>query len=120
MGIQTILETKVKEAVSSIFKVDLPNVEFQPTRKDFEGDVTVVVFPMLRFVKGNPVRIGEQIGTYLEKEVDAVTGFNVIKGFLNIVIGDSFYLNFFNGIKDVSEAMNLQTISSTTPIPMRL
>ncbi len=103
MGIQTILETKIKEAVSSIFNVDLPTVEFQPTRKDFEGDVTVVVFPMLRFVKGNPVQIGEQIGAYLEKEVDAVTGFNVIKGFLNIVITDSFYLDFFNGIKEVSD-----------------
>ena len=103
MAIQTILETKVKEAVSTIFKVDLPTVEFQPTRKDFEGDVTVVVFPMLRFVKGNPVQIGEQIGAYLEKEVDAVTGFNVIKGFLNIVIADSFYLDFFNGIKEVPD-----------------
>jgi len=100
---QTILETKVKEAVSSIFHVDLPIVEFQPTRKDFEGDVTVVVFPMLRFVKGNPVQIGEQIGAFLEKEVDAVTGFNVIKGFLNIVIGDNFYLDFFNGINDVPD-----------------
>jgi len=103
MGMQTILETKVKEAVSSIFHVDLPIVEFQPTRKDFEGDVTVVVFPMLRFVKGNPVQIGEQIGAFLEKEVDAVTGFNVIKGFLNIVIGDNFYLDFFNGINDVPD-----------------
>ena len=102
MAIQTILETKVKEAVSTIFEVDLPTVEFQPTRKDFEGDVTVVVFPMLRFVKGNPVKIGEQIGAYLEREVDTVTGFNVIKGFLNIVIADSFYLDFFNGIKEVS------------------
>ncbi len=100
MGIQAILETKVKEAVAAIFEKELPSVEFQPTRKDFEGDVTVVVFPMLRLVKGNPVQIGEQIGAYLEKEVAEVTGFNVIKGFLNIVIGDAFYLDFFNGIKN--------------------
>ncbi|MUH35702.1 arginine--tRNA ligase [Zobellia amurskyensis] len=102
MGIQAILETKVKEAVAAIFEKELPSVEFQPTRKDFEGDVTVVVFPMLRLVKGNPVQIGEQIGAYLEKEVAEVTGFNVIKGFLNIVIGDAFYLDFFNGIKNNS------------------
>ena len=100
MGIQAILEAKVKEAVEAIFKIELPSVEFQPTRKDFEGDVTVVVFPMLRFVKGNPVQIGEQIGAYLEKEVAEVTGFNVVKGFLNIVIGDAFYLDFFNDIKN--------------------
>ncbi|CAM3517610.1 arginine--tRNA ligase [Zobellia roscoffensis] len=100
MSIQAILETKVKEAVAAIFEIDLPSVEFQPTRKDFEGDVTIVVFPMLRFVKGNPVQIGEKIGAYLEKEVAEVTGFNVIKGFLNLVVGDAFYLDFFNGIKD--------------------
>ncbi len=99
MNIQNVLEAKVKEAISSMFSVELPAVEFQPTRKDFEGDVTVVVFPMLRFVKGNPVQIGEQIGAFLKEQVDEVSGFNVIKGFLNLVINDAFYLDFFNGIK---------------------
>lgn len=103
MGIQAVLGTKVKEAVSTIFEVDLPEVEFQPTRKDFEGDITVVVFPMLRHVKGNPAQIGEQIGAYLEKEVDAVTAFNVIKGFLNLVLGDAFYLESFKQIMDDAE-----------------
>ena len=100
MNIQNVLETKVKEAISSIFSVELPAVEFQPTRKDFEGDITIVVFPMLRFVKGNPVQIGEQIGTYLKEQVDEVSGFNVVKGFLNLIINDAFYLDFFNGIND--------------------
>ncbi|PKA97322.1 arginyl-tRNA synthetase [Flavobacteriaceae bacterium MAR_2009_75] len=101
MGLETILEAKVKEAATELFSIELPQVEFQPTRKDFEGDITIVVFPMLRFIKGNPVLIGEQIGAYLEKEVEAVSGFNVIKGFLNIAIGDAFYFNFFQEIKDV-------------------
>ncbi|MBC7000550.1 arginine--tRNA ligase [Cytophaga sp. FL35] len=99
MGIESILEVKVKEAVAQLFKVELPQVEFQPTRKDFEGDVTVVVFPMLRYVKGNPAKIGEEIGQFLTANVPAVTGFNVIKGFLNLVISDGFYLDFFNSIK---------------------
>lgn len=99
MGIESILEVKVKEAVAQLFEVALPQVEFQPTRKDFEGDVTVVVFPMLRYVKGNPAKIGEEIGQFLTANVPAVTGFNVIKGFLNLVIGDAFYLDFFNSIK---------------------
>ena len=103
MGIETILEAKVKKAATELFSVELPQVEFQPTRKDFEGDITIVVFPMLRFIKGNPVQIGEQIGAYLEKEVEAVSGFNVIKGFLNIVIDDAFYVNFFKEIKDVAD-----------------
>lgn len=99
MNIQHVLTTTVKKAASSIFNVDLPSVEFQPTRKDFEGDVTVVIFPMLRFVKGNPVEIGTKIGEYLQENVDEVAKFNVVKGFLNVVINNDFYLNFFNSIQ---------------------
>ncbi len=98
MELHKVLEQKVQEAVKSIFNVDLPTVEFQPTRKDFEGDITVVVFPMLRVVKGNPVQIGNQIGEYLVEHVSEVSKFNVVKGFLNLVIADSYYLDFFNAI----------------------
>lgn len=100
MKIQDALEKKVKEAISHTYDVNLPVVEFQPTRKDFEGDITVVVFPILRYVKGNPVQIGQQVGTFLEKELEMVTSFNVVKGFLNLVISDAYYLNFFNEILD--------------------
>jgi arginyl-tRNA synthetase len=98
MQLQSILEEKVKEAVKSIFEADLPAVEFQPTRKDFEGDVTVVVFPMLRVVKGNPIEIGTKIGEYLQENIAEITKFNVVKGFLNLVVSDTFYLDFFNSI----------------------
>jgi arginyl-tRNA synthetase len=100
MNIQEVIQTKVIEAVASIYATSLPTVEFQPTRKDFEGDITLVVFPMLRYLKGNPEQIGIQIGSYLERELNEVQGFNVIKGFLNLVISDSYYTNFFNSIKD--------------------
>ena len=102
MSIQILLETKVKEGVRSLFDTELPSVEFQPTRKDFEGDITVVVFPMLRVVKGNPVQIGEQLGAFLKSEVDSISSYNVVKGFLNLVVSDSFYIDFFNGIKNES------------------
>ena len=100
MNIQEVIQTKVIEAVASIYNITLPAVEFQPTRKDFEGDITLVVFPMLRYIKGNPEQIGIQIGTYLERELNEVQGFNVIKGFLNLVISDSYYSIFFDSIKD--------------------
>ena len=102
MNIQKVLTSKVKQAVVTLFNTELPTVEFQPTRKDFEGDITVVVFPMLRFVKGNPEQIGKQVGQYLQEHVEEVSGFNVVKGFLNIVIKDSYYLDFFNAIKDAT------------------
>ena len=98
MQLHTVLEQAVKKAVTTIYSEELPTVEFQPTRKDFEGDVTVVVFPMLRVVKGNPVQIGTQIGEYLVKNVAEVSKFNVVKGFLNLVVADEFYLNFFDSI----------------------
>lgn len=100
MSLQKDLTQKVIQAVKELYQVDLPTVEFQPTRKDFEGDLTVVVFPMLRYVKGNPVQIGTQIGEYLKENMDEVAKCNVVQGFLNIVIEDSYYLNFFNRIKD--------------------
>lgn len=103
MNMQEVLTQKVKAAVAAIFEVVLPEVEFQPTRKDFEGDITVVIFPMLRHVKGNPEQIGNQIGAFLEKEVAAVSGFNTVKGFLNIVINDAHYIDFFNTIKDQAD-----------------
>ncbi|WP_010521668.1 arginine--tRNA ligase [Aquimarina agarivorans] len=96
MQIQHLLSQKVTQAVSDLFDKQLPTVEFQSTRKEFEGDITVVIFSMLRVVKGNPVEIGSQIGAYLQENVAEVTAYNVVKGFLNLVISDSYYLNFFN------------------------
>lgn len=129
MNIRDVLETQVKEAVSSLFSVDVPSVEFQPTRKDFEGDITVVVFPMLRLIKGNPVQIGQQIGAFLEERLDAVAGFNVVKGFLNITIDDSVYIDAFNSIRATtdfgyvtpsSDAVMVEYSSPNTNKPLHL
>ncbi|SFZ90985.1 arginyl-tRNA synthetase [Flaviramulus basaltis] len=100
MNLQDTLSNNVKQAVKSNYNVELETVEFQATRKEFAGDITVVIFPMLRFVKGNPVQIGETIGKYLVENVTEVDAFNVVKGFLNIEISDSYYLDFFNGVKN--------------------
>ena len=98
MNIQSLLTSKVKEGFLALYKTEIPTVEFQATRKEFEGDITVVVFPLLRYKKGNPVQIGEDLGNYLVENVDEITRFNVVKGFLNLVIDDSFYTNFFHQI----------------------
>ncbi|MCE2612897.1 arginine--tRNA ligase [Flavobacteriaceae bacterium D16] len=103
MDLNTLLTTHVKEAASVLKGVDLPTVELQPTRKDFTGDITLVVFPMLRFVKGNPEVIGREFGEYLKTHVEEVADFNVIKGFLNLVISDSYYLKTFNAVKEDSQ-----------------
>ena len=61
MTLQEKLEIQIKKAVSQLYQANLESVEFQATRKEFEGDITVVVFPMLRVVKGNPEQIGQSI-----------------------------------------------------------
>ncbi len=99
MSLQATLSQYIVQAVKAIFNAELETVEFQATRKEFAGDITVVVFPMLRVVKGNPVQIGEAIGEYLVEKVEDVKAFNVVKGFLNIVISDAYYIHFFNSVK---------------------
>ncbi len=100
MSLQHTLTAKIKDAVSTIYDAKLETVEFQATRKEFPGDITVVVFSMLRVVKGNPVQIGESIGNYLVENVNEVQDFNVVKGFLNLEISASYFVDFFNTIKD--------------------
>ena len=98
MNIQNRIESKVKEGFLSLYTTEIPTVEFQATRKEFEGDITVVVFPMLRYKKGNPVQIGEDLGKYIVQNVPEIVRYNVVKGFLNLVIEDAFYLDFFKTI----------------------
>jgi len=129
MTLQETLSLKTKEAISSIYNATLETVEFQATRKEFEGDITIVVFPMLRVVKGNPVQIGEAIGNYLVENVEAVVRFNVVKGFLNVVLSDAYFLDFFGNVPDWStfgtkpqgdEAMMVEYASPNTNKPLHL
>lgn len=129
MTIQQTLENRIIAAVEKLFGAKLESVELQPTRKDFEGDITAVIFPMLRVVKGNPVQIGEAIGQYLVENVPEIEKFNVIQGFLNLVLSDSYYLNFFNSVVDFSsfgkipqgkEALMVEYSSPNTNKPLHL
>ena len=99
MSLQNTLTLCVQQAVKNLYDVNLETVDFQPTRKEFPGDITLVVFSMLRVVKGNPLKIGEAIGAYLAKNVEEVKAFNVVKGFLNLEISQAYYINAFNTFK---------------------
>jgi len=100
MSLQQILTPSIQKAIQALFDVTIDKIEFQTTRKEFEGDITMVIFPLLKVTKSNPVELGNKIGNYLVENVSEVARFNVVSGFLNIVISDSYYVNFFNGIKD--------------------
>jgi len=111
MTLLQILTPSIEKAVQVLFDVTLDKVEFQSTRKEFEGDITMVIFPLLKVVKSNPVELGNKIGNYLVENVPEVSRFNVVSGFLNIVISDEYYLNFFNEIRD------LEKFGFVTPSP---
>ncbi len=102
----TNIAQKLKEtaqaAVKELFGADLPLQQFnlQDTRKEFEGDVTLVVFPFVRHAKRKPEQTGEAIGNYLKEHMDEVVDFNVIKGFLNLTISDAYWLSAMKHIMD--------------------
>ncbi|MFN3967913.1 arginine--tRNA ligase [Flavobacterium sp.] len=98
MKLSQILTQHIQVAIQELFNVNVDRVEFQLTRKDFEGDITMVIFPLLKVIKGNPIEIGTKIGDYLVANADEVVRFNVVSGFLNMVVSDDYYLNFFNEI----------------------
>jgi arginyl-tRNA synthetase len=98
MALQEILIPSIKKAILELFDISIEKIEFQATRKDFEGDITMVIFPLLKIIKGNPIEIGTKIGNYLVENVTEVEKFNVVAGFLNIVIVDAYYVNVFNKI----------------------
>lgn len=97
---EIILKEKIKEAVRVIYNIDVPDdlIQLQETRKEFKGDFTMVVFPLLRYSKNTPEKTGESIGTYLLTSFPSVSGFNVIKGFLNLEISDRWWVEYFAGM----------------------
>jgi arginyl-tRNA synthetase len=99
MTLSQTLSPEIVKAIFVLFDTTVENIEFQATRKDFEGDITMVIFPLLKVIKSNPMELGTKIGNYLVENVAEVSHFNVVSGFLNIVISDAYYINFFNTIK---------------------
>jgi len=100
MTLSKILTFQIEKAIDALFGVTVEKIELQATRKEFEGDVTMVIFPLLKVIKGsNPAELGGKIGDYLVANTAEVEKFNVVGGFLNLVIADAYYINYFNEIK---------------------
>ncbi|TWI98136.1 arginyl-tRNA synthetase [Mucilaginibacter frigoritolerans] len=89
-----IIEATLK-AVKQLYNIDISaaDVNLQETRKEFEGQITIVTFPFTKFSKKSPEQTGSEIGTFLQNELNEVSGFNVIKGFLNISLSDEYWIN---------------------------
>ncbi len=112
---EIVLKEKIKEAVKIIYNSEVKDdlIQIQETRKDFKGDFTLVVFPLLRFSKNTPEKTGEMIGQYLKDNFDAISDFNVIKGFLNLEVSDAWWVDFFG--KLTLEKSHLESSQVTHP-----
>ena len=130
MTLQESLSHHIKRAFVTLYNTPLETVEFQSTRKDFEGDITVVTFSMLRTLKMNPADLGKDLGVYLCEHVNDVVRFNVVKGFLNLVISDAYFLDVFQTINanpifgfvtpSSDQAMMVEYSSPNTNKPLHL
>ena len=94
------LSPALEQIIEETYNVSVTDFEFQATRKEFEGDITLVVFALLKVVKGNPTQIGKDIGNALLERLKWVKGFNVVKGFLNIEISDAFFIQELQNIRN--------------------
>ena len=93
--IEQELHKVIELALQSLYQADKTNLQFQKTRKEFEGDVTLVVFPLTRVSKKSPEQTAEDIGQYLKENEALVSDYNVVKGFLNLSIDNSYWLKQF-------------------------
>ncbi len=104
----------LKDIVKENFDISYSDFEFQATRKEFAGDITLVVFGLLKSIRQNPVQIGETLGKALVERVNWVKNYNVVKGFLNLEIDDFFYID---KLKNVEEKENYGRIPLTENSP---
>ncbi|WP_223582281.1 arginine--tRNA ligase [Sphingobacterium sp. GVS05A] len=97
-SIQRRLVEVTVQAVKALYNADIleHQIALQATRKEFEGQITIVTFPVTRFSKSSPEQTGKEIGTYLQQHITEISDFNVIKGFLNIVLSDDYWVSLLN------------------------
>lgn len=96
----TLLSGAIQQALQKLYSLSAATVVLQKTRKEFEGDFTLVTFPYTKESKKSPEALGQEIGAYLQQHTPEVSGFNVVKGFLNISLSEKFWLQYFDTVKN--------------------
>ena len=129
MNIEKTIQNHITAALKAEFDVEENNISLQPTKKDFEGSHTFVVFPYIKALRKSPVELGNAIGNYLVANSGVVSAFNVVQGFLNLSIADSAWIDLFTGIfkdktfgqlSDKNETVMVEYSSPNTNKPLHL
>ncbi len=125
MDLNEKLTAAVASAVENLYgtKPEAKQIQLQKTRKEIEGDATVVVFPLLKLSKKAPEQTADEIGAYLVEHFSDIVGYSTIKGFLNLIISDEYYLSFFTeakaessfGFKEVSKESEKVMVEYSSP-----
>lgn len=119
MNIESKIMSSALEAVKALYGQEVPEkmVQLQKTKREFEGNLTLVVFPFLKMSKKGPEQTAQEIGEYLQQNCDAVASFNVVKGFLNLVIAPAAWLELLKAI-DADEKFGEKTAAEDSPLVM--
>lgn len=125
MSIELIIREQIVEAIENCYqqKIEPSLVQLQNTRKEFNGDITIVVFPFVRISKKSPEQTAAEIGDYLQQNVTEVSSYNVVKGFLNLVISADYWISILNsvtstekyGITEPTESSKLVMVEYSSP-----
>ena len=124
------IKSHIQQALKDLYQIENQKIELQPTRKEFEGDITLVVFPFVKDAKKSPDVIAQEIGQYIQEKVTEIQSFNSVKGFLNLALNDSVYISDFEKIKnnatygfqpiDEQDAVMVEYSSPNTNKPLHL
>jgi arginyl-tRNA synthetase len=98
MNIKNIIEEKLSEIILNVYQLKGINLEIQENKTEFEGDFTIVTFPLVKQLKKNPESIGVELGEALTEQTDLLESFNVVKGFLNVKIKNHFFIDNFSSV----------------------
>ena len=125
MNIEALISKAAGEAVKALYGMDATEkmLQLQKTRSEFEGNLTLVVFPFVKAARKSPEQTGQEIGEYMQQNCPAVDRFNVVKGFLNLSIGDGAWLELLKaidqdahfGTKQATDASPLVMIEYSSP-----
>ena len=119
MNIEALISKAAGEAVKALYGMEPTDkmLQLQKTRSEFEGNLTLVVFPFVKAARKSPEQTAQEIGQYLQEHCEAISGFNVVKGFLNLSIGDGAWLRLLQTI-DEDEHFGTKRVDEGSPLVM--
>ena len=100
MNIIQHIQSKISEIIPKLYDVEGVNLDVQKNKTEFEGDFTIVIFPLVKLAKKSPDAIGNELGEAIKNEIDFIESFNIVKGFLNLKLKDEVFANQLSELQD--------------------